>query len=332
MVKAVVAGASGGIGQPLSLLVKGNLNVTELVCYDVMPVVKGVAVDLSHISTPAKVTAYLPADDGLNKAMAGADMVIIPAGVPRKPGMTRQQLFAINAGIVRDLTTAIAKNAPKAFILVISNPVNSTVAVAAEVLKANGVFDAKRLFGVTTLETVRAETFLAGALGKSNPADVGAVEVVGGHSGATIVPLFSHLKHKVPEDQLDPLIHRVQYGGDEVVKAKDGAGSATLSMAHAGYRFAEAVINAHLGKGNVVENAYVHLEGVNGGDALAKVTGCSYFAAPVHLGREGATKIFNPERNTTEKEKSLLEKCYEDLRDNIVTAEDFVKNPPPAKI
>jgi len=272
--------------------------------------------------------------------MAGADMVIIPAGVPRKSGtapdgsamLHRQQLFAINAGIVRDLTTAIAKNAPKAFILVISNPMNSTVAVAAEVLKANGVFDAKRLFGVTTLDTVRAETFVAGALGKSNPADIGAVEVVGGHSGVTIVPLFSHLKHKVADNQLDALVNRVQYGGDEVLHAKEGAGSATLSMAYAGYRFAESVISAHLGKGNVVENTYLHLEGVSGGDALAKATGCSYFAAPVHLGRDGATKIVNPLANITEKEKVLLERCYEELRSNIDTAVDFVKNPPPAKI
>ena len=73
--------------------------------------------------------------------------------------MTRDDLFKVNAGIVKGLVESIAEFAPKAFILVISNPVNSTVPIAAEVLKAAGVFDPKRLFGVTTLDVVRAETF-----------------------------------------------------------------------------------------------------------------------------------------------------------------------------
>ena len=71
--------------------------------------------------------------------------------------MTRDDLFNINAGIVKGLIEVIAEVAPKAFILIISNPVNSTVPIAAEVLKAKGVFNAQRLFGVTTLDVVRAE-------------------------------------------------------------------------------------------------------------------------------------------------------------------------------
>src|ERR1700761_2559444 len=99
-----------------------------------------------------------------------------------KPGMTRDDLFKINAGIVRDLITGAAQYAPKAFILVISNPVNSTVPIAAEVLKKAGVFDPKRLFGVTTLDVVRAETFVAGIVGEKNPGKL-TVPVIGGHSG-----------------------------------------------------------------------------------------------------------------------------------------------------
>ena len=71
--------------------------VKDLRLYDVVPVVAGVAVDLSHINTPAKVSGYSGADN-LAKALTGADLVIIPAGVPRKPGMTRDDLFNINAG------------------------------------------------------------------------------------------------------------------------------------------------------------------------------------------------------------------------------------------
>jgi malate dehydrogenase len=154
-----------------------------------------------------------------------------------KPGMTRDDLFNINAGIVKGLIEVIAEVAPKAYILIISNPVNSTVPIAAEVLKAKGVFDAHRLFGVTTLDVVRAETFVAEITGARSPSDT-TIPVVGGHSGETIVPLFSQAKPSVtiPADKLADLVKRVQFGGDEVVKAKDGAGSATLSMAYAGFR------------------------------------------------------------------------------------------------
>jgi len=145
--------------------------------------------------------------------------------------MTRDDLFNINAGIVKGLIEVIAEVAPKAYILIISNPVNSTVPIAAEVLKSKGV-------GVTTLDVVRAETFVAEIIGEKNPQSL-TIPVVGGHSGETIVPLFSQAKPsvKIPADKLPALIKRVQFGGDEVVAAKDGAGSATLSMAYAGYRY-----------------------------------------------------------------------------------------------
>lgn len=154
--------------------------------------------------------------------------------------MSRDDLFNINAGIVKGLIEVAAEVAPKAFILVISNPVNSTVPISAEVLKAKGVFNPQRLFGVTTLDIVRAETFVAEIAGKSNPQEL-TVPVVGGHSGETILPLFSQVTPSVtiPDDKYDALVNRVQFGGDEVVKAKDGAGSATLSMAYAGYRYVE---------------------------------------------------------------------------------------------
>lgn len=151
--------------------------------------------------------------------------------------MTRDDLFNINAGIVKGLIEIAADVAPKAFILVISNPVNSTVPISAEVLKAKKVFNAQRLFGVTTLDIVRAETFVAEITGQSEPQKL-TVPVIGGHSGATIVPLFSQASPsvKIPDDKYDELVNRVQFGGDEVVKAKDGNGSATLSMAYAGFR------------------------------------------------------------------------------------------------
>ena len=98
--------------------------------------------------------------DQLAAALQGMDLVVIPAGIPRKPGMTRDDLFKINAGIVKTLIEGVAASCPSAFINIISNPVNSTVPIAAEVLKKAGVYDPKRLFGVTTLDVVRANTFV----------------------------------------------------------------------------------------------------------------------------------------------------------------------------
>ena len=123
--------------------------------------------------------------------------------------MTRDDLFKINAGIVRTLVEGVAQYCPKAFILVISNPVNSTVPIAAEVMKKANVFDPKRLFGVTTLDVVRAETFVQDITGEKDPSKT-VIPVVGGHSGETIVPLFSQAKPavKVPEDKLDALVNR----------------------------------------------------------------------------------------------------------------------------
>lgn len=143
--------------------------------------------------------------------------------------MTRDDLFNINASIVKGLADACAKACPKAMFLVISNPVNSTVPIFAQALKAQGVYNKQRLFGVTTLDVVRANTFVS----ENQKFDVlkTNVTVIGGHAGTTILPLLSHVKGaNFTEADIAALTHRIQFGGDEVVQAKDGAGSATLSM------------------------------------------------------------------------------------------------------
>ncbi|KAI0362787.1 malate dehydrogenase [Trametes cingulata] len=331
MVKAVVLGAAGGIGQPLSLLLKTNPLITELSLYDIVNT-PGVAADLSHISTPAKVAGFLPPDDGLKKALTGADIVIIPAGVPRKPGMTRDDLFKINAGIVRDLATGIATNAPKAFVLVISNPVNSTVPIVAEVFKKHGVFDPKKIFGVTTLDVVRASTFVSEVLGDLSLAPKVTVPVVGGHSGVTIVPLLSQSSHPLPsgfaQADLDKLVNRIQFGGDEVVKAKDGAGSATLSMAYAGAEFAYKVIRAAKGEKGIVAPTFVNLAAdKEGGDALKKEIGrdLDYFSAPVELGLEGVVKI-NTLGKISDHEANLIKAAVPELATNIEKGVSFIES------
>eukprot|EP00241_Pyramimonas_parkeae_P022969 CAMPEP_0114313126 /NCGR_PEP_ID=MMETSP0059-20121206/20905_1 /TAXON_ID=36894 /ORGANISM="Pyramimonas parkeae, Strain CCMP726" /LENGTH=282 /DNA_ID=CAMNT_0001437773 /DNA_START=683 /DNA_END=1531 /DNA_ORIENTATION=- len=185
--KVAVLGAAGGIGQSLSMLMKMSPNVSKLALYDVMGT-PGVAADVSHMNTKAITTGHM-GDEELEAALTGADVVVIPAGVPRKPGMTRDDLFKINAGIVATLMTGVAKHCPNAMVAMISNPVNSTVPIAAEVMKKHGVYDPRKLCGVTTLDVVRAKTFYAEK--KGIPVVGTDVPVVGGHAGITILPLFS---------------------------------------------------------------------------------------------------------------------------------------------
>lgn len=299
---------------------------------------KGVAADLSHINTPAVVTGYQPKDKedktAIVEALKGTDVVIIPAGVPRKPGMTRADLFNINASIIRDLVANIGRTAPNAAILIISNPVNSTVPIAAQVLKKLGVFNPKKLFGVTTLDSVRAETFF-GELTNTNPNTLkGKISVIGGHSGDTIVPLINYNKLVgliSSKSQYDAFVHRVQFGGDEVVKAKNGAGSATLSMAYAGYRFAEYVINSLSGRLKnepVPDSAYIYLPGIPGGKEVsnAHLQGVEFFSVPVFLSNGEISSFIDPFKSltVTDDEKKLVEVALKGLKGSIDQGVQFV--------
>lgn len=279
----------------------------------------GVAADISHINTKSTVKGYDPTSSGLSDALKGSEVVLIPAGVPRKPGMTRDDLFNTNASIVRDLAKACAESCPEANVLVISNPVNSTVPIVSEVFKARGVYNPRRLFGVTTLDVVRASRFVSELKG-TDPADEN-ITVVGGHSGVTIVPLFSQSRHtELSSDAA--LVNRVQFGGDEVVKAKDGAGSATLSMAMAGARMAESLLRASQGEKGVIEPTFVD-------SPLYKDQGVDFFSSKVELGPNGVEKIL-PLGNLDANEEKMLSACLADLKKNIEKGIAFAAQNPGA--
>ncbi|KAG8798695.1 hypothetical protein FRC16_006726 [Serendipita sp. 398] len=241
--------------------------------------------------------------------------------------MTRDDLFKVNGGIVRDLATAIATTAPKAFVLVISNPVNSTVPIVAEVFKSHNVYDPKKLFGVTTLDVVRASTFLAEVAGDVSNAPNVTVPVLGGHSGVTILPILSQATPSLPanlsETEVETLTKRIQFGGDEVVKAKDGAGSATLSMAYAGAEFATKILKAVKGGSEeVITQSYVDLNAdPEGGKKVTEEIGTSldYFSVSVKLGPNGVEKIL-PIGELNPYEKQLLKAAIPELQDNITKA------------
>merc|ERR1719466_176565 len=312
-VAVAVMGASGGIGQPLSMLLKLNPAITKLALYDIVHTV-GVAADLSHIETPAKVTGYMGPDQ-LDAALQGCEVVVIPAGVPRKPGMTRDDLFNTNATIVATLADACARHCPEAMICVIANPVNSTIPITSEMMKKHGVYNPNKVFGVTTLDIVRANAFVAELKGL-DPARVN-VPVIGGHAGKTIIPLISQCTPKVefPADELSALTVRIQDAGTEVVKAKAGAGSATLSMAYAGARFTFSVLDAMNGKEGVVECSYVRSE----------ETECKYFSTPLLLGKQGIEKNLGLGKLSAYEEK-LVADAIGELKGSIKKGEDFVAN------
>ncbi|KAK6916252.1 Lactate/malate dehydrogenase, N-terminal [Dillenia turbinata] len=214
--KVAILGTAGGIGQPPALLMKMNPLVSVLHLYDGENT-PSVTADIGHMDTSAVVRGFLAAIAG--ECSTGMDLVIIPAG--------------------------ISKCCPNAIVNLISNPVNSTVPIAAEVFKKAGTYDPKRLLGVTMLDVVRANTFMAEVLGLDPREDSGPVKL----------PALSPLK------KLEYLTNRIQNGGTEVVEAKAGTGSATLSMAYAAVKFADACLRGLRGDAGVAECAFVASQG-----------------------------------------------------------------------
>ncbi|MDB6366895.1 malate dehydrogenase [Photorhabdus bodei] len=311
--KVAVLGAAGGIGQALALLLKTQLpSGSELSLYDIAPVTPGVAVDLSHIPTEVKIKGF--AGEDATPALEGANVVLISAGVARKPGMDRSDLFNVNAGIVRNLVEQVAKTCPKSLIGIITNPVNTTVAIAAEVLKKAGVYDKNRLFGVTTLDVIRSNTFVAELKGKK-PQEI-EVPVIGGHSGVTILPLLSQIPGvSFTDEELAALTKRIQNAGTEVVEAKAGGGSATLSMGQAATRLGLSLVRGLQGESDVVECAYIEGDG--------KYT--RFFAQPVRLGKNGVEERLNV-GELSDFEQKALEGMLDVLRKDIELGEKFINN------
>jgi len=239
--------------------------------------------DLSHIEGKCKVTSTvltLNEDKAIDKAgaaLTGCHLVLVPAGVPRKPGQDRKDLLTINCNIAKGTVEACAKYCPNAVLGLIVNPVNSVVPAMCELWKKAGL-NPKKIVGISTLDIVRANKFVQERTGK--PA---SVPVIGGHAGKTILPLFSQdpAGATIPASEIPDLDVRVQDAGTEVVKAKNGKGSATLSMAYSGARLGRAVLSGLAGV-PVTECAYVESN---------VMPGMPYFASKVVFGRNGIEKV-----------------------------------------
>ena len=138
--------------------------------------------------------------------------------------------------------------------------------------------------------------------------------VVGGHSGATIIPVLSALKYTFTDLERDTLVKRIQFGGDEVVQAKEGAGSATLSMAFAGAKFVDSLIQGSFNKKeNVKECTYINCDVVDEVD---------FFSAIVELGPTGVEKFHLP--HLDDFEKKLFSAAVPELKKSIAQGVEFV--------
>jgi malate dehydrogenase len=233
---------------------------------------------------------------------AGSDIVIITAGIARKPGMSRDDLLNTNAGIVKQVSEQVRNTSPNAIIIVVSNPLD----VMCYVAKAVSGFPRERVIGMAgVLDTARYRAFLAEALDVS-VRDIQAM-VLGGH-GDTMVPLISYTSVSgIPVTQLmeratlDAIVDRTRNGGAEIVKHLK-TGSAYYAPSAGAVQMAEAIVRDQ----KRILPCSAWLEGEYGMKGL-------YLGVPCKLGRKGLEKIIEVE--LTKDERAALEKSAEAVRD-----------------
>merc|ERR1712048_157906 len=181
---------------------------------------------------------------------------------------------------------------------------NSVVPAMAELYKKKGL-DPMKVVGVTTLDIVRANKFVHEHTSK--PLDQINVPVIGGHAGVTILPLLSQdpSAAQIPAEKIEALDKRIQDAGTEVVNAKNGKGSATLSMAYAGARFASSILSGLAGE-PTVECAYV----------MSNITELPYFTSKVRFGVKGVEEVL-PIGNLNDYEQKRLDEAKAQLKTEI---------------
>jgi len=242
---------------------------------------------------------------------AGSDIVVITAGIPRKPGMSRDDLLATNAGIVRNVSAEVKKSSPDAIVIVVSNPLDVMTYVAFDTTG----FPANRVFGMAgVLDTARYRTFIAERLNVSVE-DIQAL-VLGGH-GDTMVPLVSYttiagipLTQFLGTEEIEALIDRTRKGGAEIVKyLKEGSAYYAPSAAVA--QMVEAI---EKDKKRILPCA-AWMEGQYG-------ISDTYLGVPCKLGRKGVEEIVEVELN--DEERVALEKSAEHVRGTIAKMKDLI--------
>jgi malate dehydrogenase len=297
--KIALIGA-GQIGGTLALLC-GQRNLGDVVLYDVvegMP--QGKALDLSHLAPVFGLDFKVTGTNSMAD-IAGADLCIVTSGLPRKPGMSRDDLVKTNAEIVRSVAKGIREYAPNAFVIVVTNPLDAMVYL----MQRETGFPAQRVVGMAgVLDTARYQAFLAQEL-QVSVSSVSAF-VLGGH-GDDMVPVRSFttcngipVEKLISSERLDAIEKRVRGAGGEVV-ALLKTGSAFYSPAASAIQMAEA----YLFNQRRVLAAAACLNGEYGIKGL-------YLGVPVILGKSGVEKIIEIELSAAE--KAALDRSVESVR------------------
>ncbi|TCP53752.1 malate dehydrogenase (NAD) [Tumebacillus sp. BK434] len=239
---------------------------------------------------------------------ADSDVVIITAGIARKPGMSRDDLVATNAGIVKSVTEQVVKYSPNSILIILSNPVDAMTYVA---YKTSG-FPKSRVIGQSgVLDTARFRSFIAMELGVSVEDIQGFV--LGGH-GDDMVPLVRYsyaggipLEKLIPADRLEEIVQRARVGGGEIVQLL-GNGSAYYAPAASLAQMTEAILKD---KKRILPSIAL-LEGEYGYEGL-------FMGVPTLLGKNGIEKVF--ELELTADEKNALDKSADSVRKVIAVVE-----------
>lgn len=305
--KVTVIGA-GNVGATAAQRL-AEKELCDVVLVDIIEgVPQGKALDLAEAAPIEKHDAHLIGTNGYEDS-ADSDIVIITAGIPRKPGMSRDDLISTNAGIVKSVTQNIKDLSPDAVIIIVSNPLDAMCHVAFE---ASG-FPKNRVIGMAgVLDSARFRTFIAMELNVS--VENTTAFVLGGH-GDTMVPLPRYstvagipITELLPKERIDALVERTATGGAEIVGLLK-TGSAFYAPASAAVEMAESILKD---KKKILPCA-VYLEGEYGINDL-------FIGVPVKLGANGVEEII--EVTLTSEEKAALEnsaKAVQELKDFLKT-------------
>lgn len=291
--KVTVVGA-GNVGATCADVLAYREIANEVVLVDIKEgVAEGKALDIWQKS-PINLydTRTIGSTNDYEKT-AGSDVVVITSGLPRKPGMTRDDLISTNAGIVKSVTENVVKHSPDAIIIIVSNPLDVMTYQAHLTSK----FPRTKVMGMAgILDTARYRAFLAEELNVS-PKDIQAV-LMGGH-GDTMVPLPRYttvggipVTELIDKDKLDAIIERTKFGGGELVKLMGT--SAWYAPGSAAAQMVEAIVRDQ----KRVFPVCIKLEGEYGIDDC-------YLGVPVILGKNGVEKVIELDLNA--EEKQLLE-------------------------
>lgn len=268
---------------------------------------KGKALDMFEATPVLGVDANITGTSNYEDT-ADSDVVIITAGIARKPGMSRDDLVATNAGIVKSVTEQVVKYSPNSILMILSNPVDAMTYVA---YKTSG-FPKSRVIGQSgVLDTARFRSFIAMELGVSVEDIQGFV--LGGH-GDDMVPLVRYsyaggipLEKLIPAGRLEEIVQRARVGGGEIVQLL-GNGSAYYAPAASLAQMTEAILKD---KKRILPSIAL-LEGEYGYNDL-------FMGVPTLLGKNGIEKVF--ELELTADEKTALDKSADSVRKVIAVVE-----------